>query len=442
MFNRKAEKDFDIEIDESALPLIYKYEHISAGLPPWANEEIRTTNLAGYINDFTARLVTLDLSISCPDTPRGRWLQQQADYLLEVIQEKVSEAVGGCGLMFKPNGMNIDYIRPGDFSVTESDSNGNIKGCIFQSRVKKDKLFYTKLEYHRFEGELYIVSNRCYVSDNEQDIGKPCPLTDVEEWKGLKDDVGFEGLEYPLFAYFKNPAPNRLLDSPLGLPIWWNCEKELEDYDTAWNRKADEINDSTHITFVPDSAIRFGEDGVKLPRYVRGLQFDGLEAKVEEHVATLLTEQRLSDINSILSVIAMKCGYNQGTFVFNENTNFATATQVEADQQETIRTIERLRTALRKAMKQLMYALNVMADLDTTLPVEMEVLEQINYDFQDITYNYEEDKTNWWKYRLQGDIPAYLYYVKFEGMSEDEARAMVEEAQPEQETIDDYFNGT
>lgn len=447
MFNRKAENEFSIEIDSSAVPIILQSEKISSGNPPWANEELKPTNLAVYINNFTSSLVTLDISISCPDTPRGRWLQSQADYVLEVIQEKASEALGGCGIMLKPNGINVDYIKPTDFAITDWDSNGNILGAVFQSQVTKNKKVYTKMEYHRFEGEWYVVSNRCFVSDSSDQLGKPCELSAVEDWKDLKPDVGFKDLERPLFSFFKNPVPNKNTDVPLGVPIWWNCLKELEDYDIAWNRKADEIFDSTHTTFVPDSAVRFyegetGSDKTTLPRYVRSVQYSGIEnEQITEHVATLLTEQRISDINSILSVIAMKCGFNQGTFVFNENTNYATATQVEADQQTTIRTIQRIRTALVKSLQGLFYALNVMADLETTLPVEMDVLDDIIFDFQDITYNFEEDRANWWKYRVQGDVPAWMYYVKFEGMTEDEAKAMVEEATPPMDTtIDSFFS--
>ena len=49
---------------------------------------------------------------------------------------------------------------------------------------------------------------------------------------------------------------------------------------------------------------------------------------------------------------------------------------------------------------------------------------------------------NWWKYRLQGDVPPWMYYVKFEKMSEEEAKTMIEEskaAQMEQETLFSRF---
>ena len=32
-------------------------------------------------------------------------------------------------------------------------------------------------------------------------------------------------------------------------------------------------------------------------------------------------------------------------------------------------------------------------------------------------------------------VPAWLYFVKFEGMTEEEAKAMIEEAQPDEPTL-------
>ena len=34
-----------------------------------------------------------------------------------------------------------------------------------------------------------------------------------------------------------------------------------------------------------------------------------------------------------------------------------------------------------------------------------------------------------------GKVPAWLYFVKFEGMTEEEAKAMVEEAQPKEPAL-------
>ena len=54
---------------------------------------------------------------------------------------------------------------------------------------------------------------------------------------------------------------------------------------------------------------------------------------------------------------------------------------------------------------------------------------KLDFNFGDITYNYEEDKANWKSYVTQGWVPRWMYFVKFEGMSEEQAKAMCAEAE-------------
>lgn len=457
MFLRKEADDiFGIDIpDNSRMErLIEKWYDITAGKPYWLDKEddIRTINFAQQIDDVTSGLVTLDIGISMPDSPRGKYLQGIADYVLQKIDEKVSNALGNAGIMFKPNGENVDYYYPGCFLPTDWDSNGNILGCMFVNRRYIDKTVYTKFEYHRFETvreeRVYRISNRAFKSKSMNSKGDPCSLSEVREWAELMPDAESRNIDIPLFSYYANPKPNFIdRESPLRLPMWANCIEELKNLDIAWSRKSTEIEDSKHITFVPEQAIMWAEQhNVKLPRFLKGLQMStGTvgEGKVDEHVATLLTEQRISDINSNLAMISAKLGYDQGFFVLNEKTGTMTATQVEADDQATIRTIKNLRDPLRDALIKLFYGASKFADNYTNIPAEdwtnnyEKMKENLSdaFNFGDITYSYEEDKQSWWKYRIQGDVPPWMYYVKFEGMSEDEAKAMVEEAQPKEPTL-------
>ena len=465
LFRKEIEERFQADIQLSSVmeSAISKYYNITAGKPPWLDpdDDIESINFAGYIDDVTAGLVTLDLGIDISGSERADYLQQQADYVLKVIHDKVSEAVGNCGIMFKPNGQNVDYIEPGNFAPTETDSNGNILGCVFQTQIHRGDYTYTRLEWHRFEdvtaedgtpSRVYRITNYAYKKRTgnigntvSTSPGDQIALTEVKEWADIQPDVYAENVEMPLFAYFKNPTPNRIdRTSPLGVPVWCNALKELKDLDIAWSRKSTEIEDSKHMTFVAQSAIQYAEQhGVKLPRFLRGLEM-GVDADstVHEHVSTLLTDQRIADINSILSMISTKCGFSQGFFQLDEKTGMMTATQVEADDQETIRTIKNIRDALQDSIMHLLYACNKMADGVIGDPdVTWETLkDSINFSFGDITYNYQEDMANWWKYRIQGDVPAWMYYVKFEKMSEEEAKAMVEESRAEQQEQETLFN--
>lgn len=449
MFKKEIEEWFnaDILLSSEMEHYIDKFNRITSGHPDWEDveDDIESINFAGYIDDVTAGLVTLDAKIKMPDTPRGKLLQESADYVLQVLNDKVSEALGNAGLMFKPNGKNVDYVEPGSFAPTDVDSNGNILGCVFQDQKKVGDYYYTRLEWHRFEDvgdvRIYRITNYAYKSTGVMGIGKPCKLSEVPDWSGLEEDIALQNVKKPLFSYFKNPAPNRLdRTSPLGVPIWHNCIKELKDLDVAWGRKSGEVQDSKHITFLPESAIRFADmHNVKFPRFLKGFQSGSVEDnEIREHVSTMLTEQRIKDINSILAMISMKCGFSQGFFVLDEKTGMMTATQVEADDQETIRTIKNIRDALQTCLEDLFYALNVFTDRyksKAEYPAEDfgELIDEATFDFGNILYNYAEDKASWYQYVNQGYVPAYKYFAKFEGMAEDEAREMVAEAKSENE---------
>ena len=153
-------------------------------------------------------------------------------------------------------------------------------------------------------------------------------------------------------------------------------------------------------------------------------------------MATLLTSSRIEDINSILSMISTKSGFSQGAFTLDRKTGMITATQVESDDRETIETIKEMRDNLKDALDHLIYAVSKYADLYDYAPVgEYEV----SFSFGDLTYSYDEDRARHWQYVQQGKYPLYRYYMEFEGMSEEEARQIVDEANKEGQTEKGLF---
>ena len=135
---RKDAKDIfktDVSLSSAMETAIATFYNITSGNPPWKDQEdeVDTINFAGYIDDVTAGLVTLDLDIQIDGQGRAELLKKQADYVLKVISDKVSEGLGNAGIMFKPNGENIDYVEAGNFAPTAADSNGDIKGCVFRT---------------------------------------------------------------------------------------------------------------------------------------------------------------------------------------------------------------------------------------------------------------------------------------------------------------------
>ena len=106
-------------------------------------------------------------------------------------------------------------------------------------------------------------------------------------------------------------------------------------------------------------------------------------------------------------------------------TGVITATQVESDDRDTIQTIKNDRDALQAAIDQALYGADVLATLMGYAPKGD---YELTYSFGDITYSYEEDKASWKYYVSQGWVPAWKYLVRFEKMTEEEAKALTGEA--------------
>lgn len=417
------------------------WNRISTGKPPWKNvdDDIETINMAKHISDTRAKLTTLDIGIAISGSTRAEYLQAVVDDLVKRLPDKVAEADRLGGIMIKWNGTSWDFILPGDFGITEKDNNGGIKGAIFASHASDGANHYTRLEYHRFikgdDTSIYAVTNKAFknqVFGNKQAmLGRQVPLNSVKAWANIQEEVRITNLEKPLFAYYRLPGAN-IIDpsSPLGLSVFANALVELKAIDVAISRKDAEVEDSKHITFAGQTAIRDAKNkGVELPRFVKALGMglnDGDVTAIHEHVATLLTDQRIKDINFNLSMAGVKCGFSEGVFVMDGQTGMITATQVESDDRDTIQTIKADRDALRDALEQAIYGADAMITLYGLAPLGE---YELNFNFGDITYNYEEDKAAWRAYAMQGWIPKWLYFVKFEGMSKDEAKAMTQEAQ-------------
>ena len=253
----------------------------------------------------------------------------------------------------------------------------------------------------------------------------------------MLEDVTIENVTKPLFGVFRTPQANNIdIDSPMGMPIFAEAIEELKDLDIAYSRNAGEIQDSERVSLIDDRLVTFdgkpvrGKENVKLPRYAKKVFGTQPEEFYQEINPELNTDVRLLGINSLLSFIGFKCGYSNGYFVFDEKTGMVTATQVEADDRRTIQLIKDVRDKLEDCLDDLIAALNVFADLYNLAPVGA---CEITYDFGDITYNREEDRARWWQYVMQGKVPAWKYFEKFEGMSEEEAKAMIAEAEPKDE---------
>lgn len=412
---------------------IKKWARIYAGFPDWVDEEeeIKTINFAKTITSETARLACLDLSIKLDGSARADYLQKVIDDMFDKIREYVEKMCAYGTVALKPNGSGVECLNPSNFLITETDGNNNIQGMIFFDYYDVSDRFYTRMEYHRFVEGDYLVSNRCYMSRSKGTLGERIVITN-SPWKELEEDVCIENLEKPLYAVLKTPMANHIDQaSPLGISIFAEAIEELKDLDIAYSRNITEIKDSRRMVLLDERMLQMpairDEKGntirrtMKMPKYVKNVMGESSNDFYKEVNPQLNTETRIEGINNILSILAYKCGYSNGYFSFDAMQGIQTATGVEASQQRTIQFIKDIRDKLQMAMDDLIYAIDKYADLYDLAPLGA---YEVVYGFGDICYSYEEDKKTWWGYVQAGRVPFWKYLVKFENMSEEEAKEL------------------
>lgn len=446
-FLSQARQEFSIKPATSAATehLINRCMNIYQGSPDWLSAEIKTVNFAQAICSEVARLTTMAIHIEVEGADeagsRAEWMDKQINAIFFQLRHWVENGCAYGTIILKPTLDDVVVFTPDRFVITE-EHNGQIRGIVFHSQVQSPngEKYYNRLEYHRFNEDgsnKYAVDNRCFIGETSNDAGKPINI-DLTPWAGMAEHIEIDNLEKPLFGVLRTPAANNVdANSSLGMPIFANAIEELKDLDIAYSRNAAEIKQSKRTVLMDADKLTSGgkpsptswaakRQNMELPEFVNTVEgaSDG-SGFYREINPTLNTSMRLVGINNLLSQIGFKCGFANGYFVFNEKSGFATATQVEADQQRTVQLVKDMRDKLEDCINGLCYALDKMADLYDLAPVGE---YEIKYDFGDILYSYEADKATWWNYVIQGKMPVWKYFEKFEGMTEEEAKALVAEA--------------
>ena len=466
MFTTDVKKQFGVEGIESSTmrQAIELWMNVYSGACPWNNpaDNIKSIKFAKFLCSEAARLVCLDIDVSFDGSRKAAMTDFWNKSIYPRLQTWVEYGIAAGCLILKPNGDGVDFVTPDRFQITETDGNGNITGCVFQDTYQKDGRYYTKLEYHSFFTALvkmpnsedfvkrtyYRIENKAFMSRDNYSIGTEISLGETK-WGDLspvtdiikENDNKLDGM---LFGYFKMPLANDIdFDSPLGISMFANALEELKDLDIAYSRNSEEILHSSRTVLVDERLLDKGvtkKNGerrrthIPMPRFVKNVMSDDAKSFYQEINPTLNTTTRQEGIDNLLSLIGCKCGFSNGYFVLDQKTGMITATQVEADDRGTIQTIKSIRDALQVCIDELLYAQSVFMDLYDIAPSGDYKAE---YSWGDLTYSFEEDKQTWLKYVQMGKMPFWRYLVKFEGMSEAEAKAISEEMESQERMFDE-----
>ena len=262
--------------------------------------------------------------------------------------------------------IKIGWCMADQFIPTAWD-NSEVTEGVFISRIAKNGYYYTKLEWHKWDGVTYVISNELYRSEmykpgstEPQDIlGFRVPLAEV--YPLLEEETTVQGVEASLFSYFRPPVANNIDDnSPLGVSIYANAMETLHSIDICFDSFVREFRLGKKRIIVPARMINTVVDpGTgKTLRYFNAndetyeaLNTDNPDAlKITDNSVELRVEEHVEAINAFLNILCLQIGLSAGTFSFDARGGLKTATEVVSENSKTYKTVRNFQNMVRPAV--------------------------------------------------------------------------------------------
>ena len=248
----------------------------------------------------------------------------------------------------------LGYCMADQFVPTAWD-NARVTEGVFISRVAKKGYYYTRLEWHAWDGMTYTIRNELYRAEmqrgaqagqNQDILGIRVPLAEMYPWL---DEETVVPVGESLFSYWRTPIANNIDDnSPLGVSIYANALETLHAIDICYDSLVQEFRLGKKKIIVPARFLRTVVDpqtgaqrryfdpndetfvGLADDDGTEGVKDISVELRVEEHVAAL---------NALLSILCLQLGFSATTFSFDEGAGLKTATEVVSENSKTYKTI-------------------------------------------------------------------------------------------------------
>lgn len=265
--------------------------------------------------------------------------------------------------------LKIGYCMADQFIPTAWD-NAEISEAVFISRQAKGGYYYTRLEWHKWDGATYTITNELYRADQyrtgsrePQDIlGMRVPLAEIYPF--LDETATVDGIENTLFSYFRTPTANNIDDnSPLGVSIYANAMETLHALDICFDSFVREFRLGKKRIIVPARMIKTVIDPVSgEPRRYFDATDETYEAlstddpdslKIQDNSIELRVDEHISAMNAFLNIFCLQVGLSSGTFSFDAKSGLKTATEVVSENSKTYKTVKNFQNMIRPAVVRL-----------------------------------------------------------------------------------------
>ena len=381
LFSRKEEAEKPVSPEmQSAIDTwleMYRYHGSTA------NKNYSLDLPAAIASEFV-RLVTAESELTISGSQRADYLNKQfikAFFYFVIFRAEAALALGS--MAFKPyvsgDRILVDMVRADRYVPTAFDDSGEASSAVFMARKVIGKKYYTRLETHTFDSEAksYTVENKAYISYDSGTLGRETDLASVQGWEQLSPLQTIANVQRPLFSVFRVPQSNTVdLDSPLGISVYAHAADLIPEANEQWARINWEFKGSELAVDASEDLFRKDKKTGKLIDLPVGSKrlfrkHYASDKKVSDDMQVFSPAIRDSSLfnglNHILQRIEFNCGLAYGTI--SEPADIEkTAEEIRSSKQRSYTYVSNIQKSLEGALEQLVYAMDVYADLYDLAP--------------------------------------------------------------------------
>ena len=329
------------------------------------------------------------------ENPRAKYLDEQLQRFMDDVVIAVTRMCGTGGVILKPvttsynDEIYVSILPQTRFVPIEFIGKRPLSGYIAADiAVIEDKEFY-RIELHSINFDANIYSIKQIVFDGE----KVVPIETVPQWAGMEEEQQITGVDRMLFGFMRCPADDKK-DSIgyYGVPLDFGNEELAKIIQNQVARLESEFVKKESWIGIDQRLL---DGNGKVPesndKMFKMLTAGGKKDELfwQEFSPNIRNESLIAGLDAYLSLYEKASGVSQGIMTEVEGGN-VTATEIRQRQGDTFDTIDAVRKSVENAINDLIYAMNVIADVNLITPSSD---YEISYNWDD---SMKESSTERW----------------------------------------------
>lgn len=356
-------------ISNEMIKKIELWAAMNQGNAPWVVESDYIDSLRleqGICREFAN--VTLNEMETSVSNEKLNEVYQEA---IRELNENLQSGLALGSFIIKPLGQNkVEYVTADKFIPIEFDSRGRLINVVFMEvKREKEDSYYFRFEQHKLGDMGLTISNKAYHSSDKSSIGKQVPLSSVEEWSRLPEQVTYPGVIKPDFGYYRNPIKNDIDGSFCGVSIFDSAVEIIKKTDVQFGRLDWEFESGERAIHVDITAMQSqtiigtgGKTKNVMPslnkRLYRGVNISaGADEELLQDFSPEFREQSIiNGLNAYLRRIEFNVSLSYGDLSDAQEVE-KTATEMKIAKKRKYNMVTAIQSNLKECLEDLAYAL-------------------------------------------------------------------------------------